>query len=334
MMGNMRTEAHSAFFSSLFLCQKAGRKRMNRKIRTYLLMGLFLTAVGGMEQVSAAEGQVYDLAPVTVTATRYASKDLNVGESTQIVTSEQLQQTGQTNLQQALSFLDSVVYNSMGSNGTAASSMTSKIIIRGVEDGTLVMINGTPVNWRRKYNLEDIPLESIEKVEVIRGGGAVLYGSQATGGVINIITKKKLPNQVQAGLGNYGQQDYKVSANAGDFSFAYHYNKWGDTGLISSTWPSADYPVRTKTSKEMRMRFKKAEKNDFLATYKINDSLDSPEETNLNFTDALNFVAIIATFGFGYLLHLLFRRKKLFFNEQEIILSSVKRFILLRSIRI
>ena len=247
---------------------------MNRKIRTYLLMGLFLTAVGGMEQASAAEGQVYDLAPVTVTATRYASKDLNVGESTQIVTSEQLQQTGQTNLQQALSFLDSVVYTSMGSNGTASSSMTSKIIIRGVEDGTLVMINGTPVNWRRKYNLEDIPLESIEKVEVIRGGGAVLYGSQATGGVINIITKKKLPNQVQAGLGNYGQQDYKVSANAGDFSFAYHYNKWGDTGLISSTWPSADYPVRTKTSKEMRMRFKKAEKNDFLATYKINDSLD------------------------------------------------------------
>ena len=66
----------------------------------------------------------------------------------------------------------------------------------------------------------------------------------------------------------------------------------------------------------------------------INDSLDSPEETNLNFTDALNSVAIVATFGFGYFLHLFFRRKKLFFNEQEIILSSVKRFILLRTIRI
>lgn len=66
----------------------------------------------------------------------------------------------------------------------------------------------------------------------------------------------------------------------------------------------------------------------------INDSLDSPEESNLNFSEALNFVAIIATVGFGYLLHLFFRRKKLFFNEQEIILSSVKRFILLHSIRI
>lgn len=246
---------------------------MNTKIKACILTVMVFGSLGTFS-VSAQDNNVYELSPVTVTATRYAAKDLNVAESTQVITAEQLQQTGQTNLQQALAYTDGVVYSSMGSNGTAASSMTSKIIIRGVEDGTLVMVNGTPINWRRKYNLEDIPIESIERVEVVRGGGSVLYGSQATGGVINIITKKKLPNQVQVGLGNYGQQDYKVSANAGDFSFAYHYNKWGDTGLISSTWPSADYPVRTRSSKEMRMRFKKAEKNDFLATYKFSDSLD------------------------------------------------------------
>ncbi len=66
----------------------------------------------------------------------------------------------------------------------------------------------------------------------------------------------------------------------------------------------------------------------------INDSLDSPEETNLNFSDALNFVAIVTTFGFGYLLHLYFRRRTQTFHEPELILSSVKRFILLRTIRI
>lgn len=66
----------------------------------------------------------------------------------------------------------------------------------------------------------------------------------------------------------------------------------------------------------------------------INDSLDSPEESNLNFSNAYNFIAIVTTFGFGYLLHLFFRRQKQIFHEQEIILSSVKRFILLRSIRI
>ena len=66
----------------------------------------------------------------------------------------------------------------------------------------------------------------------------------------------------------------------------------------------------------------------------INDSLDAPEESNLNFSDALNFVAIVATFGFGYLLHLYFRQRTPTFHEPKLILSSVKRFILLRSIRI
>ena len=201
----------------------------------------------------AADSMVYTLAPVTVTAQRYEKKDVNVAASTQIMSSEELVSTGQQNLQQALSFLDSTTYNGMGPNGTPISSMTSKIIMRGVQDGTLVMVNGTPINWRGKYNLEDIPVDSIEKVEVVRGGGAVLYGSQATGGVINIITKKKMPNRVSAGLGNY------------------HYNKWGDTGLISSNWPGSKYH---SGNIEMRQRFKGSEKNDFLATYKISDNLD------------------------------------------------------------
>lgn len=227
--------------------------------------------IGGMTAVHAESVPVYTLAPITVTAQRYEKKDVNIAASTQVVTHEELVQTGQQNVQQALSYLDGITYSGMGPNGTAVSSMTSKIVIRGVEDGTLVMVNGTPINWRSRYNLEDIPTESIERVEIVRGGGAVLYGSQATGGVINIITKKKMPNRVSVGLGNYGQQDYAVSANAGDFSFAYHYNKWGDVGLISSTWPSEKYHAGKI---ENRMRFKGSEKNDFLATYKISDNLD------------------------------------------------------------
>ncbi|MDP9956407.1 hypothetical protein J2X97_002066 [Epilithonimonas hungarica] len=66
----------------------------------------------------------------------------------------------------------------------------------------------------------------------------------------------------------------------------------------------------------------------------INDSLDTPEETNLNFSNAYNFIAIVATFGFGYLLQLYFRRRTQTFHKPELILSSVKRFILLRTIRI
>ena len=154
--------------------------------KNQLLAGAVLLSLAGWSGAEAAD--VYELEPVTVTASRYEKKDVDVASSTQVISKEALQMTGQDNLQQALGFLDSVSYVGMGPNGSAISSMTSKIVMRGVEDGTLVLVNGTPVNWRGKYNLEDIPADSIEKVEVVRGGGAVLYGSQATGGVINIIT--------------------------------------------------------------------------------------------------------------------------------------------------
>ena len=67
-----------------------------------------------------------------------------------------------------------------------------------------------------------------------------------------------------------------------------------------------------------------------------NDSLDSPEESNLdlNLSNSLNAIAVLAVFGLGYLLHVYFKRKKQIFHEPETIIYSVKRFILLRSIRI
>lgn len=66
----------------------------------------------------------------------------------------------------------------------------------------------------------------------------------------------------------------------------------------------------------------------------INDSLDSPEEINLNFSNAYNFIAIVTTFGYGFLLHLLFKREKQNFHTWKFHFPNVKRFILLRSIRI
>lgn len=129
-------------------------------------------ALTGFAGVGAAD--VYQLDTVTVTANRYEKNEFDVPASIQVISQEKLVQTGQNNLQQAMGFMDGIVYSGMGPNGTAVSSMTSKAIIRGVTDGTVVLMNGTPINWRGKYNLEDIPLESIEKVEVVRGGGCCI----------------------------------------------------------------------------------------------------------------------------------------------------------------
>ena len=244
------------------------------KLLTGAVLSVFMAGAYG--NASAADGTsdaVYSLNPVVVTATRYEKSDTEIPAATQTFTEEQIEQTGADNLQVALQYLDGVIDAGMGPNGTSVSSMTTKNVIRGVSNGTVVMINGTPINWRTNYNLENIPTSAVERVEVVRGGGAVLYGSQATGGVINIITKKTLPNEVKVGLGNKGRQEYAVTANAGDLSIAYTYNKWGKLGYVSSS-DSSIKPEKTRVPVEMKQRFFGSEKNDFLATYKLNDHAD------------------------------------------------------------
>lgn len=244
------------------------------KLLTGAVLSVFMAGAYG--NASAADGTsdaVYSLNPVVVTATRYEKSDAEIPAATQTFTEEQIEQTGADNLQVALQYLDGVIDAGMGPNGTSVSSMTTKNVIRGVSNGTVVMINGTPINWRTNYNLENIPTSAVERVEVVRGGGAVLYGSQATGGVINIITKKTLPNEVKIGLGNKGRQEYAVTANAGDLSIAYTYNKWGELGYVSSSDFSIK-PDKTRVPVEMKQRFFGSEKNDFLATYKLNDHAD------------------------------------------------------------
>lgn len=244
------------------------------KLLTGAVLSVFMAGAYG--NACAADGTsdaVYSLNPVVVTATRYEKSDAEIPAATQTFTEEQIEQTGADNLQVALQYLDGVIDAGMGPNGTSVSSMTTKNVIRGVSNGTVVMINGTPINWRTNYNLENIPTSAVERVEVVRGGGAVLYGSQATGGVINIITKKTLPNEVKVGLGNKGRQEYAVTANAGDLSIAYTYNKWGKLGYVSSS-DSSIKPDKTRVPVEMKQRFSGSEKNDFLATYKLNDHAD------------------------------------------------------------
>lgn len=244
------------------------------KLLTGAVLSVFMAGAYG--NASAADGTsdaVYSLNPVVVTATRYEKSDAEIPAATQTFTEEQIEQTGADNLQVALQYLDGVIDAGMGPNGTSVSSMTTKNVIRGVSNGTVVMINGTPINWRTNYNLENIPTSAVERVEVVRGGGAVLYGSQATGGVINIITKKTLPNEVKVGLGNKGRQEYAVTANAGDLSIAYTYNKWGKLRYVSSS-DSSIKPEKTRVPVEMKQRFFGSEKNDFLATYKLNDHAD------------------------------------------------------------
>ena len=127
----------------------------------------------GSEAKTAAETEEFALEEVTVTALRYKSKNLETPADVSSYSREQLKATGATNLADALKYQAGLLYSSMGPHGQSWGSMTSEITIRGVDDGTLVMLNGVPINMNGKYYLEKIPLEQVEKVEVLKGGGSV-----------------------------------------------------------------------------------------------------------------------------------------------------------------
>lgn len=234
---------------------------MNRKIG-YLTLGMILACVGG---TGASAEQVYELNPITVTAQRTKTTDLKTPSAVDVLTAEDIQKTGATSVQEALKFTTGIIAHAQGPRNISQGTMTNKIVIRGVEKGTLVLVDGVPVNQAGRYNLEDIPTESIEKIEVVRGGGAVLYGSEANGGVVNIITKGKRPNLVKAGFGNYGIQNYALSAQAGKLGFTATYDHTGKIDNVSS--PDGGRP------QGMYFNIRRGEHANFNARYDFNDKL-------------------------------------------------------------
>ena len=90
------------------------------------------------------------------------------------------------------------------------------------------MVDGVPMNFRSGYyDLDSLSIADVEKVEIVRGGGAVLYGSDTSGGVINIITKKKRTNSISAAVGDNRVQKYQTSLQAGKLGIGASWNKKG-----------------------------------------------------------------------------------------------------------
>lgn len=183
-------------------------------------------AEGTAEKAETAELDSYTLDDVVVTATRTEKREVDIPEATEVVTAEDIKAQGAKNAADAIRNVNGITYKSYGPLGAAMGTMINEATIRGNDEGALVLVNGNPVSWRGKYNLQEIPADSIERIEIVKGGGSILYGSEAVSGVINIITKKDAPNSVTVGLGNYGQQKYHINAGAAGFMVSYDANKW------------------------------------------------------------------------------------------------------------
>ena len=221
-------------------------------------------ALTGFVGVGATD--VYQLDPVTVTAERTNVTDLNTPAAVEVLYADQIAATGANNVQESLKYSTGIIASGQGPKGLSQGTMFAKAVIRGVEKGTLVLVDGVPMNQSGMYQLQDISTDAVEKIEVVRGGGAVLYGSEASGGVINIITKGKRDTKIKAGIGNYGQQNYAVSVQGGDnFGVTYVYDRLGSVDHISD--PSGGRPAG------MYYNVTRGERNNLNWRYNLTDDL-------------------------------------------------------------
>lgn len=175
-------------------------------------------AAGGVSEVQAAavnpdQDKDFVLDPIVVTALRTEKKDFETPATVNVYTQEALKATGAVNLYDALRLQTGIQAYSYGPGGQAYGGMHGKILIRGWERGTLVMIDGVRVNLNDFYALDTLPVEAIDRVEIVKGSSSVLYGNDASGGVINIITKKAGGNSIALTFGEYGQNKQSITLN-------------------------------------------------------------------------------------------------------------------------
>lgn len=170
------------------------------RARLVWLLALSLTApavAAGQEQKTVE--------PVVVTATKVETPSEQIGASISVVNGDDFQTYHYPSVDEALRNVPGVEIRRSGSYGK-----TSSITIRGANANQVqVLVDGVRVKSPTlgQVDLSDLSPDQIERIEIIRGAQSTLYGADAIGGVVNIITRKgsgsPLQGTVQQEVGNY-----------------------------------------------------------------------------------------------------------------------------------
>ena len=159
-------------------------------MKKYLSILILMVAFISVSRQNAFSEITHEEDPIIVTATRIAQHNYRLTGNVTVIDSEEIADYGAQNIPDLLS--DSVGVN-IYNYGTKKSS---NIDIRGFGEtaasNVLVLVNDRKINSVdiSGPDLLRIPIGSVDRIEIIRGAGSVLYGDNAVGGVVNIITKK------------------------------------------------------------------------------------------------------------------------------------------------
>ncbi len=176
------------------------------------------------------------LPPVVVTATRTEVPLNQLTTSLTVITAEDIRERQGELVSEVLRDVAGVNVVQTGSMGTATS-----VFIRGsASNQVLVMIDGVEINSTTTgaYDFANLTTDNIERIEVLRGTGGTLYGSQAIGGVINIITKRgqgplDVGVSLQGGNGWTNRQVATVRGGVGDLGYSFSVGHLASDGFRS-----------------------------------------------------------------------------------------------------
>lgn len=204
---------------------------------------LHLVLALSLQSGLALADEATQLAPITVTSTTKTEIELDKATiSTEVITEADITRLGAVTLRDV--FQNSPgVFTNPGRGGMSIRGMGGK--------GTLLLINGRRISGETGliYELNRIPASSIERVEIVKGPMGALYGSDALGGIVNVLTKQPTEGlegsiAASAGANNYAegarfQLDGDVRGKSGDTGFSAY--------LSATKTRSYTEPQRTQT---------------------------------------------------------------------------------------
>ena len=182
---------------------------------------------------AADRTESHALADTVVTAQRREKRDLDTPATTTIITAKEIEKAGYRNVFEAIDQQIGSTSTSYGEAGQDFGFAAGRIVLRGYDRGTLVMVNGVPMNLKNYPSTENIPANMVERIEIVKGAASTLYGAEAMGGVVNVILKKP-----QA-----GESEFKLSQTVGNYFKKSEATYLGDRIIVdvSREW-SKDIP--------------------------------------------------------------------------------------------
>jgi iron complex outermembrane receptor protein len=164
-----------------------------------------------------AEDTAQVLPAVTINGARFASDPALLPIGASVITADQIRRAGVTDVNQAIRKIGGV-YGRQSLDSSPDFGLDLRGFGANSSQNMVITLDGVRMNENELSGpaLSTIPIETIERIEIVRGGASVLFGEGATGGVIQIVTKRPSANGARGTLaaeaGQFGSHDVRASA--------------------------------------------------------------------------------------------------------------------------